>query len=57
VVRCRLRDKLRRVRDLPEMFALRGMAFSQATVREWQAKLTPALNSKKRVFVPKVCLC
>jgi hypothetical protein len=47
VVLWRLRDKLR-VRDSPEMFALRGMGFSQPAVREWEAKLTPALDSKKR---------
>ena len=42
VVLWRLRYKLS-LRDLPEMFALRGMVFSYEAVREWEAKLTPAL--------------
>ena len=42
VVLWRLRYKLS-LRDLPEMFALRGMVFSHEAVREWEAKLTPAL--------------
>jgi len=41
VVLWRLRYKLS-LRDLPEMFALRGMVFSYEAVREWEAKLTPA---------------
>ena len=29
--------------NLPEMFAVRGMVFSYEAVRDWEAKLTPAL--------------
>src|SRR6476469_8029319 len=42
VVLWRLRYKLA-LRDLPEMFLVRGIVFSHETVREWEAKLTPAL--------------
>jgi putative transposase len=42
VVFWRLRYKLS-LRDLPEMFLLRGIEFSHETVREWEAKLTPVL--------------
>jgi putative transposase len=42
VVLWRLRYKLA-LRDLPEMFAIRGIVFSYEAVREWEAKLTPAL--------------
>ncbi|MBV8613199.1 MAG: IS6 family transposase, partial [Acetobacteraceae bacterium] len=42
VVLWSLRHKLS-LRDLPEMFALRGMVFSHEAVRDWEAKLTPAL--------------
>ena len=42
VVFWRLRYKLS-LRDLPEMFLLRGIEFSHEAVREWEAKLTPAL--------------
>src|SRR5215203_5936429 len=42
VVLRRLRYKLS-LRDLPEMFAVRGIVFSYEAVREWEAKLTPAL--------------
>ena len=37
-----LRCKLA-LRDLPEMFAVRGMVFSYEAVRDWEAKLTPTL--------------
>ncbi|MFL5338245.1 MAG: IS6 family transposase, partial [Geminicoccaceae bacterium] len=47
VVLWRLRYKLS-LRDLPEMFALRGMVFSHEAVREWEAKLTPALAEERR---------
>jgi len=47
VVLWRLRYKLS-LRDLPEMFALRGMVFSYEAVREWEAKLTPALAEEFR---------
>ena len=43
----RLRYKLA-LRDLPEMFALRGIVFSYEAVREWEAKLTPALAEDLR---------
>jgi putative transposase len=42
VVLWRLRYKLS-LRDLPEMFLVRGLVFSHEAVREWEAKLTPAL--------------
>jgi putative transposase len=42
VVFWRLRYKLS-PRDLTEMFLIRGVEFSQETVRVWEAKLTPAL--------------
>ena len=38
----RLRYKLS-LRDLPEMFLIRGIVFSHEAVRDWEAKLTPAL--------------
>src|SRR3954471_4870618 len=47
VVLWRLRYKLS-LRDLPEMFAVRGMVFSYEAVREWEAKLTPALAEALR---------
>ena len=47
VVLWRLRYKLS-LRDLPEMFALRGLVFSHEAVREWEAKLTPALAEDLR---------
>ena len=31
------------LRDLPEMFLIRGMAFSYEAVRDWEAKLAPSL--------------
>jgi putative transposase len=40
VVLWRLRYKLS-LRDLPEMFLVRGMVFCHETVRVWEAKLTP----------------
>src|SRR5438270_1361485 len=43
----RLRYKLS-LRDLPEMFLVRGMMFSHEAVREWEAKLTPALAEDLR---------
>jgi hypothetical protein len=42
VVLWRLRYKLS-LRDLPEMFLIRGIVFSHDAVRDWEAKLTPAL--------------
>src|SRR4029079_15548660 len=47
VVLWRLRYKLS-LRDLPEMFAVRGIVFSHEAVREWEAKLTPALPEDLR---------
>lgn len=47
VVLWRLRYTLA-LRDRPEMFALRGTVFSHETVREWEAKLTPALAEELR---------
>src|ERR671921_768511 len=42
VVLWRLRHQLS-LRDLPEMFLARGLAFSHEGVRSWEAKLTPTL--------------
>src|SRR4051794_41828957 len=47
VVLWRLRYKLS-LRDLPEMFLVRGLVFSHEAVREWEAKLTPALAEELR---------
>ena len=47
VVLWRPRYKLS-LRDLPEMFAMRGMVFSYEAVRDWEAKLTPALAEELR---------
>ena len=47
VVLWRLRYKLS-LRDLPEMFAVRGIEFCHETVWEWEAKLTPALAEALR---------
>jgi transposase-like protein len=47
VVLWRLGYKLA-LRDLPEMFAQRGMMFSYEAVRDWEAKLTPALAEDLR---------
>jgi putative transposase len=47
VVFWRLRYKLA-LRDLPEMFAVRGIVFCHETVRDWEAKLTPSLAEDLR---------
>ena len=47
VVLWRLRYKLS-LRDLTEMFLVRGLVFSHEAVREWEAKLTPALAEDLR---------
>src|SRR4051794_25760679 len=47
VVLWRLRYKLS-LRDLPEMFAVRGIVFSYEAVRDWEAKLTPTLAEALR---------
>src|ERR671938_1732148 len=47
VVLWRLRYRLT-LRDLPEMFLVRGMVFSHEAVRDWEAKLTPALAEDLR---------
>jgi transposase-like protein len=43
----RLRYKLS-LRDLPEMFLLRGIEFTYEAVRDWEAKLTPVLIENLR---------
>jgi transposase-like protein len=47
VVFWRLRYKLS-LRDLPEMFLLRGIEFTYEAVRDWEAKLTPLLIANLR---------
>jgi putative transposase len=47
VVFWRLRYKLS-LRDLPEMFLVRGIEFSYEAVRDWEAKLTPSLIDSLR---------
>ena len=47
VVLWRLRYRLT-LRDLAEMFLLRGIVFSHEAVRAWEAKLTPALAEELR---------
>src|ERR1700687_2977549 len=47
VVLWRLRYKFS-LRDLPEMFLIRGIVFSHEAVRDWEAKLTPALAEELR---------
>jgi transposase-like protein len=57
VVLWRLRYK-RSLRDLPEMFLIRGIVFSHEVVRDWEAKLTPVLaeglSRRRRGKVGKV---
>jgi putative transposase len=47
VVVRRLRYKLC-LRDLTEMFLVRGMVFTYEAVRDWEAKLTPAPSEALR---------
>jgi putative transposase len=47
VVLWRLRYKLS-LRDLAEMFLIRGFVFAYEAVRDWEAKLTPALAEEIR---------
>ena len=47
VVLWRLRYKLA-LRDLPEMFLVRGIVFSHEAVRDWETKLAPALAESLR---------
>src|SRR5689334_5311853 len=47
VVLWRLRYRLT-LRDLAEMFLVRGIVFSHEAVRDWEAKLTPALAEELR---------
>src|SRR6202790_5101751 len=47
VVFWRLRYKLS-LRDLPEMFLIRGIEFSHEALRDWEAKLTPSLIDSLR---------
>src|SRR5215217_7777261 len=47
VVPWRLRYRLT-LRDLSEMFLMRGIAFSHEAVRQWEAKLAPVLAGELR---------
>ena len=47
VVLWRLRYKLS-LRDLAEMFLIRGIVFSYEAVRDWEAKLTPTMAEALR---------
>jgi putative transposase len=47
VVLWRLRYKLS-LRDLAEMFLIRGFVFTYEAARDWEAKLTPALAEELR---------
>jgi putative transposase len=47
VVLWRLRFRLT-LRDLAEMFLLRGMVFSHEAAREWETKLAPVLAGELR---------
>lgn len=47
VILWRLRYKLS-LRDLPEMFLVRGMVFSHEAIRAWEARFTPALAEDLR---------
>src|SRR5271170_7901058 len=47
VVLWRLRYQLS-LRDLAEMFLIRGIVFSYEAVRDWETKLTPALAEDLR---------
>jgi transposase-like protein len=47
VVLWRLRYRLT-LRDLAEMFLVRGIVFSHEAVREWEAKLAPVLTDELR---------
>jgi putative transposase len=47
VVLWRLRNKLS-LRDLAEMFLIRGFVFTYEAVRDWEAKLTPTLAKELR---------
>src|ERR1700750_3059243 len=47
VVLWRLRYKLS-LRDLAEMFLVRGIVFSYEAVRDWEAKLTPTMAEALR---------
>src|ERR687893_399534 len=44
----RLRYRLT-LRDLSEMFLIRGIVFSYEAVRDWEAKLTPVLTGELRL--------
>ena len=47
VVLWRIRYKLS-LRDLVEMFAVRGYTFSHETVRDWEARFAPLLTTQLR---------
>src|ERR1700686_5343071 len=51
VVLWRLRYKLS-LRDLAEMFLIRGIVFRYEAVRDWEIKLTPALAEKSAAPAP-----
>src|SRR5271155_1697843 len=59
VVLWRLRYALS-LRDLAEMFLTRGIVFSHEAVREWEAKLTPALvealRRRRRGHIGRTCM-
>ena len=48
VILWRLRYKLS-LRDLAEMFLIRGIVFSYEAVRDWEAKLTPTMAEALRL--------
>jgi putative transposase len=54
VVLWRLRYKVS-LRDLPEMFLIRGIVFSHEAVRDWEAKLTPALAERLSFLAETIC--
>ena len=47
VILCRLRYKLS-LRDLPELFLLRGFTFTHEAVREWEERFAPLLAEQLR---------
>src|SRR3954469_22850525 len=49
IVLCRLRYKLS-LRDLPEMYLLRGFEFTHEAVREWEERFAPLLG---RAYPPE----
>ena len=47
IVLCRLRYKLS-LRNLAEMFLLRGFQFTHEAVRDWEARFAPLLAERLR---------